>query len=131
MNEVNEISQTVETKYKPIPTLLYANYLRKLIDKFFKIIPLKEENSPTVDDYMESLILELIGAQDLVSVLNYNPQLLTLISTLRGLMLNDENYRSEIFKCIQIVKSLERTARTEYYRQTGMSVVSKGDDVDG
>lgn len=118
---------TIKTKYSPIPTELYINYLKKLIDKFFKIIPLKEEKSDTVDAYIESLVSELTGMHDLMYALNLNPQIMTLISTLYALLLEDNNYRSEIFKCIQVIKNLE----SEYRKILDTSGVTESGESSG
>lgn len=118
---------TIKTKYSPIPTELYINYLKKLIDKFIKIIPLKEEKSDTVDAYIESLVSELTGMHDLMYALNLNPQIMTLISTLYALLLEDNNYRSEIFKCIQVIKNLE----SEYRKILDTSGVTESGESSG
>lgn len=41
------------------------NYLDTLVNNFFKILPIKENEEATLDEYMKSLQLELVGCNSL------------------------------------------------------------------
>lgn len=97
----------IETKYSPIPLELYENYMERLTGRFFKILPLKDGQSITVNSYIESLLNELVGMRDLIIFLENDAQFEILLNTLNGLLINDINYRTEILKCIPIIKSLK------------------------
>lgn len=100
----------MNSKYGEIPDTMCYNFLSRLVDKLFKIIPLKENHSATVTTYIEDLIYELSGNNELFEVSNYNPKILDIICTLESV--KDENmshaeYRRSIFKCITITRQLK------------------------
>ena len=61
----------IEVKYGMLPKENFCRYFEFLINKTYKILPLKEEKSETLKSYLESFQRELIGNMDLVNVLNY------------------------------------------------------------
>ena len=88
-----------------------GKYLDSAVDKIFKILPLYEEKNETLDEYIESLILELRGfvsEYGNVGVTDY----ISVISTLEGIrdMASDRGnqpkIKREVFKCIEIIKKV-------------------------
>ena len=62
----------MNSKYGDINNTACYNYMARLVDKLFKIIPLKEAHSPTVDTYIEDLIFEISGNKEIFA--NYCDQ---------------------------------------------------------
>lgn len=100
----------IDTKYNPIPTKLCSNYFVILINRFYKILPLKEEASPTITQYITSLLSEMTGNKELIDLLQNDGQYLSLLGSLEYLMLCDnvKTCKREIFKCIRIIEELNR-----------------------
>lgn len=99
------------TDYEYLPDELYENYLKGLIGKFFKIIPLSEDNSPTLNEFITNLLIEMTGAQPLIIILNNDGRYLVLLSSLSYLLNNDYTFKeckSQIFKCIRIIEDLNK-----------------------
>ena len=94
---------------------LQYNYLTKLIDRIYKIIPLKEENSPTIRVYMRSLISEMLSNSELINSLDYDSRLMIIISILNSVIDSDDHnkYRKDIFKCINYIEQLKRVIQRE------------------
>ena len=86
------------------------NYLKRLVNLFFKIIPLRENNEPTLVAYMQSLQRELIGCRDLIEYLRYDAQYLSLLAKLQWMIDNPEyrfvDFRREVFSAISICNKL-------------------------
>lgn len=103
---------TVEMKSgAPIPAKLLENYLRNLVNQFFKILPLRECEEGTLTAYMGSLQREMIGAHSMIDAAEYNPLILSLIAILQYLIDNPEStvsvYKREVFKAISICNKLK------------------------
>lgn len=99
----------IEVKYGLIPRESFCNYFRFLINRTYKILPLKEENSETLNSYLESFLRELIGNKELVTVLINEPRFITVLNTIQYLISEDysiETCKSEVFKCIHILEEI-------------------------
>lgn len=88
-----------------------GRYLDSAVDKIFKILPLYEEKNATLDEYIESLILELRGfvsEYGSIGVTDY----ISVISTLEGIRSmadergNQPKIKREVFKCIETIKKV-------------------------
>ena len=93
-----------------IPDELFQNYIRSLVNQFFKILPIREKEEPTLTDYMKNLQIELIGNKGLIIKLHNDPQYLTLISILQYMIENDcdvPTTKSQVFKAISICNRLK------------------------
>ena len=103
----------INTKYGVIEDINIDKYFNSLVNKVFKLLPLKEENSDTLPKYINSLLVELCGANRLIQEFSSDSRYLTLISTIEGLnCINDFNtYRSEVFKCIDLIKKMHSDLR--------------------
>ena len=108
----------------PIPTNVIRKYLGYLIDKTFKILPMHEEQSPTLQDYIESYIIEIIGDKRIIPVFDADPRIITFLGTLFGenecieKTMAKEEYdhkvcKREVFKCIGIITNIRDRYFTE------------------
>ena len=91
-------------------TELLNNYLKNLVNRFFKILPIRESGEESLPVYMESLKVELLGCQGLVEGLNTDASYMTLLAILQYLIDNPEcsirEVRREVFKSISICNKL-------------------------
>ena len=90
----------IKTLYNSIPTNLHIRYLDSLIGRVFKILPLKEEGSETVDVYISNLLYELTGNKELIAYLNNDSRYEAILSNLQKLISLKENYRAVVFNTI-------------------------------
>lgn len=107
----------VSIRNLPVSEVLASNYMHRLIDKFFKILPMVENSEQSVNIYMESLQFELEGYKELFTDDTADPMVLSLLSILQWLRDNSFNdklpykkVRREVFHAISLCKKLE-----EYY----------------
>lgn len=94
-----------------IPTEMVSNYLGGLVNQFFKILPIKESGEPSLNEFMKSLQLELIGHKSLMRYLNHDSMYMTLLSILQYMIDNDCDtpvVKREVFKAISICKKLQK-----------------------
>lgn len=104
----------IEVKYGLIPKESFCNYFKFLINKTYKILPLKEEGSETLNSYLESFLRELIGNRELVTILIDEPRFITVLNTIQYLISEDysiKTCKSEVFKCIHILEEIS----TQYF----------------
>lgn len=66
----------------PMSAAVLDNYLRSLINLFFKILPLKESGERSLETYMKSLQAELLGCNALVEAIHDDSMFLSLASIL-------------------------------------------------
>ena len=89
----------------PMSAAVLDNYLRSLINLFFKILPLKESGERSLETYMKSLQAELLGCNALV-----DSMFLSLASILQYLIDNPDCdvvfVRREVFRAISICNKL-------------------------
>ena len=94
----------------PIEEPLVENYFRNLVNLFFKILPIRENEETTLAAYMKSLLVELIGCRELIVEVHNDAAFLTLLATLQYLIDHPEapvsKFRSEVFKSISICNKL-------------------------
>lgn len=100
----------MNTRYGELPNELVGNYFQLLINNVYKILCLREDDCPTLCQYLENLLRELIGSQELITELQYNGLFLSLLATLESLVteIDYDNFKSDIFKCINIINKLQR-----------------------
>lgn len=99
----------IDVQYGLLPKESFCRYFEFLINKTYKILPLKEENSETLNAYLESYLRELIGNKDLVSVLVNEPKFITVLNTIQFLISEDYDNKvckKEVFKCIRILEEI-------------------------
>lgn len=95
---------------------VYA-YLDRLVGRVFKILPLCEDGTPTLDVYLQGLLRELLGCEQLAESLKGDGRFVSLLSVLR-LLCDDHDdirvVRSDVFYAINLLKQLQ-----EKYREVG------------
>lgn len=107
-----------KTKYGTLADESFEKYIHSLINKVYKILPMKEENSETLKSYLDSFLIELIGCQKLFDVLKNEPQFGTIITTITYLANKEYSVatcRKEVFKCIHILSRLNEKYFNEVY----------------
>ena len=90
---------------------MVSNYLGGLVNQFFKILPIKESGEPSLNEFMRSLQVELLGHKSLMRSLENDSMYMTLLSILEYLINNDcETHvvKREVFKAISICKKLRK-----------------------
>lgn len=95
----------------PVRSTCLSNYFRTLVNRFFKILPIREENEETLVTYMQSLQLEILGCQSLISEMYDDPDYISLLSVLQYLIDNPQISKSslkrEVFGAISICNKLK------------------------
>lgn len=95
----------------PVESNLLRNYFRNLVNQFFKILPMRENDEDSVVTYMQSLQIELLGCRDLIPEIGDNSLYLTLLSILQYLIENPDCtisvVKREIFRAISICNKLK------------------------
>lgn len=98
-----------KTGYK-IPVFMIENYLSTLVNQFFKILPIRENNEPSLTDFMKSLQRELLGFGSLMESIEYDSSYISLVSILQYLIDNEcevSTVKQEVFKAISLCKKLK------------------------
>lgn len=95
----------------PIDAEVLHNYFRNLVNHFFKILPIREQNEESLTTYMQSLQAELLGCKGLVIAIQNDASYLTLLSILQYLIDNQEctvrEVKREVFRAISICNKLK------------------------
>lgn len=85
-------------------------YFRNLVNMFYKILPMREENEPSLMTYMSSLQAELLGCKSLIKALDNDPSYTSLLFILQFLIDNTDadhaKVRREIFRAISICNKI-------------------------
>lgn len=99
------------TAGEPVPDALCSKYFKRLINAFFKILPIRENEEDTLPVYVRSLQCEILGCGDLIEGLGCDPDFLRLSATLQYLYDHPETsvreVKREVFKAISICEALE------------------------
>lgn len=99
----------------PVSEKLLQNYFQSLVNRFFKILPIRESGEETLIVYMRSLQCELLGCKGLLPILNENSQFLTLASILQYLIDTPDcpvkDVKREVFRAIHICNHLKENYR--------------------
>lgn len=92
-------------------------YMRGLVDRFFKILPLWEDREESLPTYLESLQLELVGFNGLMKALDDDKDFVSLLAILQYLIDNPETsthtVKREVFRAISICNKLRAKFCTE------------------
>ena len=91
------------------PKLLSA-YFDTLVDMFFKILPMWEEGSETLPDYLDRFLRELIGFRALASTLHDDARIVSIMAIIQYLIENPEcrigTVKRMVFHAISICDNL-------------------------
>lgn len=114
---------TVETALGvSIDSAIVRDYFKYLVDHFFKILPMREQEEPTLPVYIESLQMELLGGQSLILSLTNCPEYMTLINILQFLRDNPacsiRKVKREVFRAISICYKLNSKYEETKRRKT-------------
>ncbi len=94
-----------------IDTELLHNYFRRLVNLFFKILPMRENNEESLVTYMQSLQIELLGCKGFIPLMQTDSDYLTILSILQYLIDNPEcnvtEVKREVFRAISICNKLQ------------------------
>lgn len=102
---------------EPIESIDLSRYFNALINRFFKILPMKESNEKTLCTYIQSLQRELIGCFNLIPELNDIPSCITLLSILEYLCDTTDCpttiVKTDVFHAINICERLSKQFAAE------------------
>lgn len=88
------------------------NRVEDLIGQFFKILPMREHESPTLNQYISSLLLEMLGMQSLMLAWQNDGMYMSLLGILQYLLDHPEcdvpTVKREIFRAISVIKLLQK-----------------------
>lgn len=117
------VKQVYESHEGGIPNDTIILYIEKLINRIYKILPLYENKEHTLYDYIKYLVMEVKSGNEFITnnvnffeiIINLNV-LLDLTLQYRSYQTYKE-YRSQVFKCIDLCKkSIERLRSKESYK---------------
>ena len=102
----------MQTKYgTDISRKMKRSRVDELINQFYKILPLKENNAETLSQYISSLLREMLGMKSLMMEWQEDGQYLSLCGILQSFIDNPDAdtdiVRSDVFKSISIIKRLQ------------------------
>lgn len=101
----------------PVTDEVVENYLSALVNRFFKILPLREAEDATLPIYIQSLQSEMMGCKVFVEELGNTPEFLSLLSILQFLRDNSncsvKIVKREVFKTINICGKLKKSYSKE------------------
>ena len=96
-----------------IDDALVKNYFEYLVSRFFKILPIREQNEQSLSTYLQSFQLELVGCKNFICAIKQDAMFLSLISILQYLIDNPDcsvkSVRREVFNAISICNRLKST----------------------
>jgi hypothetical protein len=99
----------MNTVYGEIPNENISQYINTLIGKTFKILPLFEENSPTLTPYIKSYQRELVGVGYLFECFKDEPKFIALLATIEYLAnasYDHDTCKAEVFKCTNLISEI-------------------------
>lgn len=109
----------------PMSAEMFSGYMRSLINRFFKILPIKEGGESTVDTYMRSLQAELLGCRELILTIHEDAQFVSLLNILQYLIDNPECslpvVKREVFRAITICNKLKAKYAESALHSTSVS----------
>lgn len=95
----------------PIDAEILRNYFKRLVNLFFKILPMRENSEDSLVIYMQSLQVELLGCKNLIIAIQNDSDYLTILSILQYLIDNPEcniaKVKREVFRAISICNKLQ------------------------
>lgn len=103
---------TVDTKAGvPIEPEVLRSYFKRLVNHFFKILPMRENNEESLITYMQSLQVELLGCKSFISIMETDAEYLTILAILQYLIDNPDcsvtQVKREVFRAISICNKLQ------------------------
>lgn len=87
------------------------DYLNDIIGKIYKVLPLKEEGNSYLSEYLDSLLIQLKGAETTYLLLSSNPRYISIVNCIQYFCDNDFTSRQckrEVFRCIESIKQIQK-----------------------
>lgn len=107
------MSDVMTSVGETITSNLLRNYFRNLVNQFFKILPMRENEEDSLCTYMKSLQVELLGCKELIPDIRENSLYLTLLAILQYLIDTPEcsvaEVKREVFRAISVCNKLKST----------------------
>ena len=86
--------------------------ISELINQFYKILPMKEDGSDTIQVYIDGLLREMLGLKELMEAWENDGRYLSLLAILQYHADHPDcpvsTVKSDVFKAIYIIKQLQR-----------------------
>ena len=102
---------------------MLSEYLRSLVNRFFKILPIRENGEVSLVTYMRSLQAELLGCKELIVAIHDDHMFVSLLNILQYLIDNPECsvvvVKREVFRAISICNKLKAKYAVEMAEETG------------
>lgn len=90
---------------------IVSKYFSSLINNFFKILPMSENQEDSLHTYMRSLQIELLGGNEYIPDFKNNPSFLSLLFILQYFIDNPDtplpDVKREVFKAIRLCNRLK------------------------
>ena len=86
------------------------DFLDGLVGKVYKILPLSESDNSYLNDYLDSLLIQLNGAFATYPVLSKSDKYVSIVNTINFFSNNKISHKQckrEVFKCIDIIGKLK------------------------
>lgn len=103
-----------------VSSVAVVNYIDSLVNKFFKILPMREESEPSLNDYICNFKHELVGCGNLITSLHDDGIYISILSVLQYLseIVCDEEFevadvRREVFNAISLCNKLKMKYQKE------------------
>ena len=95
---------------QPISHVLLKNYFESLVNRFFKILPMRENHEDSLPVYMKGLQAELIGCKSFIPDFDSNSLYMSLLCILQYLIdipdCSVKDTKREVFGAISICNKL-------------------------
>ena len=97
----------------PLSAGLIQNYFRNLVNQIYKILPMRENETPSLGKYVWRLEAELIGGQSLISAIREDAYFGSLVNILQYLSEHSidcsvEQVKQLVFEGISICEKLQK-----------------------
>lgn len=100
-----------------LPNELIRNHFHSLVNCYFKILPIREDEEKTISVYLESLKAEMLGCGSLLNSIKNDPAYMTLLSILQYFIDHPDcdiaQVRREVFRAIRICNKIAEKYTTE------------------
>lgn len=107
----------------PMSADMLSEYLRSLVNRFFKILPIRESGEDSLPTYMQSLQAELLGCKEFILAIHEDHEFISLLNILQYLIDNPECsvviVKREVFRAISLCNKLKAKYAVEMSTEAG------------
>lgn len=85
-------------------------FLNGLTGSVYKILPLKEDENPFLSEYLDSLVIQLKGAEETYPELSSNVKYIYIVNIIQYFCNNPftvKQCKREVFKCIRNIDRIQ------------------------